>query len=120
VADCPNKEKSSKDKNIKSKKDKEGKTMTFKEKKKGHAFIVSSGTLIHRVIVKIKGNPSHLLASLSIGSLLSSTLSHVPHHASWISVQRYNTMRAVVGVRVRMRSPLRRNLLGYGKRLIIS
>jgi hypothetical protein len=43
VADCPNKEKSSKDKNIKSKKDKEGKTMTFKEKKKGHALLCRVG-----------------------------------------------------------------------------
>jgi len=39
VADCPNKEKSSKDENIKSMKDNEGKKITFKKKKKGHVLL---------------------------------------------------------------------------------
>ena len=44
TADCPNKkEKSSKDKNIKSKNDKKSKTMTLKGKKKGHALLCRVG-----------------------------------------------------------------------------
>jgi hypothetical protein len=106
---CPKKEKSSKDEKSKSYKDKEGKTMTFKKNKKCHMCIVLSRTLMPQVKVMMMRRAtrsSHLPASPSIRSPPSST---PPHHVSWPRTQRYNMMRAIVGVILRMWSPPRRN-----------
>jgi hypothetical protein len=122
IADCPQNDdnnKSTKDKKEK-KKDKEGKKMTF-NKKKGHGYyaewdFVASSESDDEDDKKAQRR-RHLQASPSTTSLLSLTL---PYHASWPRAQRYNMMRAIVGVRVKMRSPRRRNSSSYCNRFVLS